>query len=155
VAAATKIASLDDLNALAGQELGASDWVTLAFEDILRFADATGDHQWIHVDRERAKSESPFGAPVAHGYYGISRIAGLFKEIVDTSACALVLNYGINRARFPNALKEGARYRLSLKLGDVKPAEETADAVFVATIEIDGQDRPGCVAEVVYRFAFA
>jgi acyl dehydratase len=150
----TKISSLADLQAIDGQALGSSPWEALTFEAITRFADATGDHQWIHVDRERAAAESPFGAPVAHGYFGIARIGGLFSSIVDTTGCALVVNYGINRARFPAALKEGARYRLSIAHKSTDAGEGRADAVFVATIEIEGENKPACVAEVVYRFIF-
>ena len=151
----TTIASEADLQAIDKASLGATPWQTLAFEDIVRFADATGDHQWIHVDRERARQESPFGAPVAHGYWGISRIAGLFGELVDAGGCKLGLNYGINKARFPAALVEGARYRLSLQHQQTTARPGGADVVFVATIEIEGSERPACVAEVVYRFAFA
>src|SRR5258708_8195471 len=104
------------LKALAGKSLGASQFRTLKFEDIVRFADATGDHQWIHVDRERAKRESPFGVPVAHGYFSLSSIAGLFFELVEARGFALVVNYGLNKVRFPAPLKEGARYRLACRL---------------------------------------
>ena len=150
----TTIASLADLEAIDGQSLGVSEWETLSLQDIQRFADATGDHQWIHVDRERAKAQSPFGAPVAHGYFGVSRIGGLFGKIVDASGCALVINYGINRARFPAGLIEGARYRLALAHATTAPRPGGADCTFVATIEIEGSERPACVAEVVYRFQF-
>jgi acyl dehydratase len=150
-----KLASLADLKAYEGQALGASPWHTLTFEDIVRFADATGDHQWLHVDRERAIRESPFHAPIAHGYFGVARIGGLFGTIVDTSGCTHIVNYGLNRARFPAPLKEGARYRLALTLQQATPIEAGADAVFVATIEVEGERKPACVAEVVYRMFFA
>ena len=117
------------------------------------FADATGDHQWIHVDRERIAAESPFGAPIAHGYLTLSLVAGLFFEVVEIGGMKMVINYGTNKVRFPHPLKEGARYRLALALGDV--AEKGGgwiEAIFVASIEIEGADKPACVAEVVYRF---
>ena len=150
----TRIASLSDLRAIDGKPVGASSWHTITFEEIVAFADATGDHQWIHVDRERAERESPFGAPVAHGYYGIARIGGLFGEIVDLSGCALTINYGINRARFPAGLVVGTRYRLEVVHQSTTERDDGADAVFLATIAIEGSERPACVAEVVYRFAF-
>src|ERR1700761_9463378 len=115
----TVIDGLSGLKALLGKDLGTSDWQTCTFEDILKFADATGDHQWIHVDRERIKKESPFGAPIAHGYFTLARIAGLFFEVVQVKGFALVLNYGLNKVRFPNPLKEGKRYRLVVKLSEV------------------------------------
>lgn len=151
----TEISRLEHLEAIDGRSLGATPWQTLRFEDIQAFADATGDHQWIHVDKERCAKESPFGAPVAHGYFGVARIAGLFGQLVDASGCPLIINYGINKARFPAPLVEGARYRLALQHTATKPRDGGADVTFTATIEIDGSQRPACVAEVVYRFAFA
>ena len=151
----TVISTLADLQAIEGKPLGATDWHTITFEEIVAFADATGDHQWIHVDRERAEKESPFGGPVAHGYWGIARIGGLFGELVDTSGCALVINYGINKARFPAAVVAGSRYRLEIQHQSTTDKGEVADAIFVAKIAIEGEDKPACVAEVVYRFAFS
>ncbi|MEM6997105.1 MAG: MaoC family dehydratase [Myxococcota bacterium] len=151
----TRLASLADLAAIDGKPLGASSWQTLTFEDIVRFADATGDHQWIHVDRERALRESPFKAPIAHGYYAIARIAGLFSEVVTSDPTTFIVNYGINRARFPAALVEGCRYRLQLTHGSTKPRDDGADVVFQATMEIEDSERPACVAEVLFRFRFA
>lgn len=147
----TVINGLDGLKAALGQQLGASEWKQLTFEDITRFADATGDHQWIHVDRERCARESPFGVPVAHGYYTVSRIAGLFFEACEMRGFALTLNYGLNKVRFPAPLKLGARYRLALKLLEVKEIPKGAEAVIVATIEIENEPKPACVAEVVFR----
>lgn len=150
----TSLGSLGDLLAHQGHPLGASPWIELSFDDIVRFADATGDHQWLHVDRPRAIAESPFGAPIAHGYFAVARIGGLFSSIVDTTGCSHVVNYGLNRVRFPAPLREGARYRLSLALTSVTAGPAGADAVFTATIEIESEPRPACVAEVVYRFVF-
>ena len=118
----------------------------------MRFADATGDHQWIHVDRARIEKESPFGAPVAHGYFTLSLIAGLFMEILDLRGFSFVINYGLNKVRFPSPLKENAKYRLLLKVGEIKDIQGGAEVVLPATIEIDGEAKPACVAEVVYRF---
>jgi acyl dehydratase len=152
MATKTMIEGLAGLKALVGQELGKSDWRTMRFEDIVRFADATGDHQWIHVDRERIQKESPFGAPVAHGYFTLSLIGGLFFETVELKDFGLVINYGLNKVRFPAPLKEGARYRLSVKVGEMRDLPQGAEGVMLATIEIEGETKPACAAEVVYRF---
>src|SRR6266851_615874 len=117
----TVIDGIAGLEALAGKDLGKSDWRAMKFEDIVRFADATGDHQWIHVDRERARKESPFGAPIAHGYFTLSLIAALFFELVEPRNFAMVINYGLNKVRFPAPLKEGQRYRLAIRLQDANP----------------------------------
>src|SRR5438128_1776950 len=108
------IDGLQGLRALAGKDLGSSSWRQMRFEDIVQFAEVTGDHQWIHVDRERAKA-GPFGAPIAHGYFTLSLVAGLFFEMVESRGIQQVINYGLNKVRFPAPLKEGQRYRLSLK----------------------------------------
>ncbi len=151
----THLGSLDDLQAVEGKTLGVSSWHVLSFDDIVRFADATGDHQWIHVDRERANRESPYKAPIAHGYYGVARIGGLFGEIVSADPTQLIVNYGMNRVRFIAPMVEGCRYRLRLDHAATKPRDGGADGVFTATIEIEGSDKPACVAEVIYRFSFA
>ncbi|QRK07378.1 MaoC family dehydratase [Archangium violaceum] len=151
----TIIEGLDGLRAVVGQQLGASEWKELTHEDILRFAEATGDSQWIHVDLERCKRESPFGVPIAHGYFSVSRIAGLFFETVDVRGFALVLNYGLNKVRFPAPLKLGARYRLSLKLAELKDVPKGVEALLLATIEIEGESKPACAAEVLYRYLLA
>ena len=147
----TIIEGLDGLKAAVGQQLGASGWKELTYEDIQRFADATGDHQWIHLDRERCQRESPYGVPIAHGYYTVSRIAGLLFETLELRGFALTLNYGLNKVRFPAPLKLGARYRLTLKLAELKDLPKGAEGVFLASIEIEGEPKPACAAEVVYR----
>jgi acyl dehydratase len=148
----TTIEGLDGLKALLGQRLGASEWKQLTYEDIVRFAEATGDFQWIHLDRERCQRESPFGVPIAHGYFSVSRIAGLFFEVVDIRGFALVLNYGLNKVRFPAPLKLGARYRLSLELAELKELPKGAEALLRANLEIEGESKPACAAEVLYRY---
>ena len=152
----TRIAGKDDLLGKAGTQLGSSEWTTMSFERILAFAGATGDHQWIHVDRDRIAKESPYGAPIAHGYLTLSLVAGLFFEVLELADFAMVINYGANKVRFPSPLKEGDRYRMSLALGEVKEAGNGwYEALFIATIEIEGGKKPACVAEVVYRFQAA
>src|SRR4029077_10481500 len=148
----TVIDGITGLEALAGRDLGKSEWLTMKFEDLVRFADATGAHQWIPTDRERARKESPFGAPIAHGYFTLSLIAGLFFEVVEPRNFAMVINYGLNKVRFPAPLKEGQRYRLAVKLGEVKELEKGVEGLLAAAVEIEGEAKPACVAEVVFRF---
>jgi len=148
----TVIEGVQGLKSLIGKDLGTSEWRTMTFEDIQRFADATGDHQWIHVDRERAKRESPFRAPVAHGYFTLSLIAGLFFELVETKGFKLVVNYGLNKVRFPAPLKEGQRYRLAIRLQDASEVANTVEGLIAANVEVEGEKKPACAAEIVFRF---
>ncbi|MDP2312363.1 MAG: MaoC family dehydratase [Pseudomonadota bacterium] len=148
---ATRIDGKDGLLSLSGTALGSSEWATMTYERIVAFADATGDHQWIHVDRERIAKESPYGAPIAHGYLTLSLVAGHFFDVLELAGFAMIINYGANKVRFPSPLKEGDRYRLSLTLGEVKEAGAWYEAIFLATIEIEGGKKPACVAECVYR----
>ena len=148
----TIIDGVAGLKALVGKELGRTRWREMTFEAIQRFADVTGDHQWIHVDHERIARESPFGKPVAHGYFTLSLIGGLWSELLETRNFAMALNYGLNKVRFPTALKAGQRYRLSGKLGEVKESGNTFDAVLYATVEVEGEEKPACAAELVVRF---
>lgn len=150
--AKTVIDGLAGLKGLVGKDFGTSSWHTMAFEDIVKFADATLDHQWIHIDRERIARESPFGAPIAHGYFTLSLIGGLFFELVEPKNFAMVINYGLNKVRFPSALKAGARFRLACKLQDAREIPNGAEGILAATIEIDGEAKPACVAELVFRF---
>jgi len=150
--AKTLIDGVSGLKSLVGKELGTSPWKEMTFDAIRKFADATGDHQWIHVDKERIARESPFGKPIAHGYFTVSLIAGLFFELVEVRNFAMVINYGLNKVRFPAPLKEGQRYRLAVKLGDAKEIPNGIEGLIQAAIEIDGESKPACVAELVYRF---
>ncbi len=148
----TLIDGVSGLKALVGKQLGQSPFREMTYEAIVKFADATGDHQWIHVDRERIKRESPFGKPIAHGYFTVSLIAGLFFELVEVRNFAMVINYGLNKVRFPAPLKEGQKYRLNVKLGDVKEIANGVEGLLNAVIEIEGEQKPACVAELVFRF---
>ena len=150
--AKTVIDGVASLEALVGKELGVSPWREMTWEAIRKFADATGDHQWIHVDRERIARESPFGKPIAHGYFTLSLIAGLFFELVDVRGFAMVINYGLNKVRFPSPLKDGQRYRLRVKLGEVKEIANGVEGLLDAAIEIEGESKPACAAELVFRF---
>jgi acyl dehydratase len=150
------IDGVEGLKALAGKEVGVSAWKTMELSRIQAFAGATDDHQWIHVDEERALRESPFGKPIAHGYLTLSLVAGLFFELLDLQGFALVINYGTNKVRFPNPLKAGDRFRLAMKLGEVKDVGGGwTEAAFQAAIEVEGQSKPSCAAECIYRFKAA
>lgn len=148
----TVIDGKEALKSYVGKELATSDWIKLEFEDIVAFADATGDHQWIHVDRERAKKESPFGAPIAHGYYSVARIAGIFMTMVELKGFAMGINYGLNKVRFPTPLKEGQRYRMKAELTTVTDVPNGIETVFKMTTEVEGETKPCMVAEVVFRY---
>ena len=146
-------AALETLRAQTGQEIHVSDWLEVDQARIQAFAAATGDHQWIHVDKERIAKESPFGAPIAHGYLTLALVAGQFFELLELVNFKMVINYGTGKVRFPSPMKEGARWRLAMKLGEVKEVGNGwVEAQFLATIEIDGSPKPGCVAECIYRF---
>ncbi|MFT4977141.1 MAG: acyl dehydratase [Myxococcota bacterium] len=150
---ATIIASVEDIQQHTGQALGESGWKDLPFSQIQAFADATGDHQWIHVDEERIAKESPFGAPIAHGYLTLSLIAGHFFEVVNLKDFAMIINYGCNKVRFPSPLKAGSRYRLTLSMPASRQVKTSKwwELSMLATIEIENEAKPACVAEVVYR----
>lgn len=148
----TAIDGVAGLKALVGKELGQTPWTEMTYDAIVKFADATGDHQWIHVDKERIAKQSPFGKPIAHGYLTLSLIAGLFFELVEVKNFGMVINYGLNKVRFPSPLKEGQRYRLNVKLGGAKEIEGGMEGLLAATVEIEGEPKPACVAELVFRF---
>ena len=146
------IEGVQGLQKLVGKEIEPSAWQTLKFEDIKLFADATGDHQWIHVDRERAKKESPFKAPIAHGYYTLSRVAGLSLEMMEMKGFKGAINYGMNKVRFPSPLKEGAQYRLKMAIESMNEVPGGVECIFKATMEIKDEPKPALVAEVVFRY---
>jgi len=148
----TAIDGFAGLKSLVGKELGVSPWREMTYDAIRKFADATLYHQWIHVDKERIARESPFGKPIAHGYFTLSLIAGLFFELVEVKGFAMVINYGLNKVRFPAPLKEGQRYRLKVKLGEVKEIANGAEGLLEAAVEIEGEAKPACAAELVFRF---
>jgi len=148
----TVIDGVAGLKSLAGRELGQTPWKEMTYEAIVKFADATGDHQWIHVDRERIAKQSPFGKPIAHGYFTLSLIAGLFFELVEVRNCGMVINYGLNKVRYSAPLKEGQRYRLNVKLGEVTEIKGGFEGMLAAVVEVEGVGKPACVAEVVFRF---
>ncbi len=147
----TTIKGLDDLRAKAGDHLGYSDWQELTQDQVNLFADATGDHQWIHVDVEKAK-KGPFGGPIAHGYLTLSLVPALMGQIVTIEGMSMGLNYGCNKVRFPSPLPVGAKLRLGASLQSVEEVAGGVQAIIGVTIEVQGQEKPACVADVVYRY---
>ena len=146
------INGIDELKSKVGEELGVSDWYDVTQERINAFAEATEDHQWIHVDPERAKS-GPFGGTIAHGYLTMSLAPAFLQEVWQVNGMKMGLNYGINKLRFPSPVPVGSKVRADVTLASV---DEVGGGGFQATlgvtVEIEGQDKPGCVAEVVYRY---
>ena len=144
------ISGLEELKRAAGDDLGTSDWHEVTQEAIDAFADVTGDHQWIHVDPERAK-ETPFGGTIAHGYYTLS-LAPMFNEqIFGLRGFAFAVNYGLNKVRFPAPLPVGARVRMRAKLKGIEDVPGGAQITVECTFEREGGDKPVCVAETVAR----
>ncbi len=144
-----KTVSYDELPSLAGQEIGVSEWVAIEQDRINTFADATGDHQWIHVDVERAKAELPGGKTIAHGYLTLSLIPMLGAQILRVEGVSRGINYGSDKVRFTNMVPVGSRVRARQKLIAVEPKSGGLQLLNEITIEIEGQTRPACVAETL------
>jgi len=148
---ATVFANPLDLNGAVGQHLGYSDWLTITQERINQFADATGDHQWIHVDPVRAK-DGPFGACIAHGYLTLSLVNLFLPQIVEVHGIRMGVNYGVDKVRFPAPVRVGARIRGGGELIRVEEVKGGVQATIRVTVEIEGGDRPGCVVDTISRF---
>ena len=140
-----------DLKTAVGQHLGYSEWLTITQERINQFADATGDHQWIHVDPVRAK-DGPFGACIAHGYLTLSLVNLFLPQIVEVRGIRMGVNYGVDKVRFPAPVRVGARIRGGGELINVEEVKGGVQATIRVTVEIERSDRPGCVVETISRF---
>jgi acyl dehydratase len=151
---ATVFNSVDDILAAIGKPLGESEWMTITQERINQFADATDDHQWIHVDPVKAKA-GPFGATIAHGYLTLSLCSRFLPQIVEVRGMKMGVNYGCNKVRFPAPVRAGSRIR---GRGEMIAAEKTPDggvqAMIRVTVEVEGQAKPGCVADTISRYYF-
>jgi acyl dehydratase len=149
------ISSIEDAIEAIGQELGVSDWTAIDQKRIDAFADATGDHQWIHVDPDRASSESPYGATIAHGFLTLSLIPGLSKANYRVENAKMGINYGLNRVRFLAPVPVGSRIRLRSELIDANKVDDnTVDLVVRQTVELEGSEKPAAVAEIIARMVF-
>ncbi|MEK9838150.1 MAG: MaoC family dehydratase [Ilumatobacter sp.] len=147
---ARTINGVDEMKALVGEHLGYSPYVEITQEQVNLFADATGDHQWIHIDVERAKA-GPFGGPIAHGYLTLSLGPSLYSQIVEISGFSMGVNYGTNKVRFPSPVPVGSRLRLGARLLSVDDIAGGVQASVEFTFEVEGASKPSCVAEVVFR----
>ena len=144
--------TIDDLKAHVGEHLGYSDYVTITQEQVNLFADATGDHQWIHIDVERAKKDSPFGGPIAHGYLTLSLGPGLAPQIYQVAGVKMGVNYGAGKVRFPSPVPVGSKLRLGAKLLGVEDVTGGVQVTMEYTFEVEGASKPSCVAELLFRF---
>lgn len=148
------VQGLEELRTLIGQPIGTSAWFDVTQERVNHFAEGTGDFQWIHCDPERAKRESPFGVTVAHGFFTLSLCPVLATEIYEVRGLKLVLNYGLNRVRFPSAVKVGSRVRMTLELVSLRDTSAGVQGTFKNTFEVEGESKPVCVAETLVRMFF-
>ena len=143
----------DALKEYVGKEIGVSEWMVVAQERINQFAEATEDRQWIHVNPERAKKESPFRGTIAHGFLTLSLISRLAKDVLRiSSGTRLTINYGLNRVRFPSPVHVGARIRARFSLLSFQDRGEALEAVLGSSVECEGNDKPCCVAEWIVRY---
>jgi len=149
---ATEIAGLAGLTALVGTHLGYSEWLEITQERVNTFADATGDHQWIHVDPERAK-DGPFGGTIAHGYLTLSLGPVLFPSIATVSGMKMGVNYGAGKVRFLSPVKVGSNLRLGAELSNMEDLPNNGAQVYMTfTFEIEGSEKPAAVAEIIFRY---
>jgi acyl dehydratase len=144
------ISSIQDAVDAVGQELGVSQWVAVDQDRINAFADTTGDHQWIHVDVERAK-ETPFGGTIAHGYFTLSLIPALSRQVFGMEGFTFALNYGLNRVRFPSPMPVGQKVRCTVKVAEVQEIPGGVQTMMEMTLEREGGEKPVCVAETLVR----
>jgi acyl dehydratase len=149
----TVVNGLDEITALAGADLGRTSWLEVTQERVNTFADATSDHQWIHVDTARAAT-GPFGGTIAHGFLTLSMVIPLFAELLDVTGVSMGINYGLNKVRFPAPVPVGSKIRLAAAVADVQPVGDGRAVQLTAdfTIEVDGGTKPACVAQGIYLY---
>jgi acyl dehydratase len=145
------IASVEELKSLVGQEVAVSDWVHISQERVNLFAEATGDHQWIHIDVERSRKESPYGGTIAHGFLTLSLLPMLMESVISMPTSKMGVNYGLNKVRFPAPVPVGSKVRGRVMLMEVEDVEGGAQMTWKVTIEREGGDKPVCVAESLSR----
>jgi acyl dehydratase len=141
------------LKELVGQQIGVTEWFQVTQERIEQFAEATEDRQWIHVDRGRASGESPYGATIAHGFLTLSLVSHFMKEVIQIqSGVRLAVNYGLNRVRFPSAVRADSKIRARVALLALKDLSDSVEATYTVTVESERSDKPNCVAECIVRY---
>jgi len=148
----TTTTTLSQLPSLTASRLGPSEWVEADQQRVNTFADATDDHQWIHVDVGRARAESPFGGPIAHGYLTLSLLIPMWSRLLTVTDARLAVNYGLNKVRFPAPVPVGSKIRLAATLAEVVEIKAGYQVTVAAVTELEGADKPVCVAEPVFRF---
>ncbi len=148
----TVFATVDDLSAAVGQHLGHSDWMEITQERVNQFADATGDHQWIHIDPERAAAESPYGTTIAHGYLTLSLTNMFLPSLITVEQLSMGINYGVNKVRFPAPVPVGSRIRVGAELSSADEIAGGVQAVITITVEVEGSPKPACVVESLTRY---
>ena len=148
----TTTTTLAELPSLKGSVLGTSEWFEISQERVNTFADATDDHQWIHVDVERASRESPFGGPVGHGFLTLSLFVPMFSQVLIVTDAAMAVNYGLNKVRFPAPVPVGSKIRLAATLVDVREITGGLMLTVGGVVEREGSDKPVCVLEALMRF---
>jgi acyl dehydratase len=145
-----KTVDVNELENIKGQDLGHSDWMAIEQDRINQFADATGDHQWIHLDAEKAAKELPTKSTIAHGFLSLSLIVPLAAQVWSITGAKMMINYGLNKVRFINMVPVGSRVRLGIKISEVNKLDNGGTQVISeTTLEIDGQDKPAYVAESI------
>jgi acyl dehydratase len=144
--------NLADLNGLAGREIAVTEWMEITQERIKKFADATDDHQWIHIDPERAQRESPYGSTIAHGFLTLPMLPKFLKDSLQIDGVRMAINYGVNRVRFPSAVRAGSRIRARIVLQSIRDVGDSTETTYAITVECDGSEKPCCVAELLARY---
>ena len=150
--AQTTASGIDEIKALKGKHLGHSEWLEIDQDRVNAFADATLDHQWIHVDRERAEKESPFGTTIAHGYLTLSLVPHLYHQVLEVKDVKMTINYGLNKLRFPSPVPVGSKVRMGVEVDEVEEVKGGVQCVMKCTTEVDGGDKPAMVAELLFRY---
>jgi acyl dehydratase len=147
------VESIEALKDLVGREIGVTDWFVVSQERIQQFAEATEDGQWIHVDPERARKESPYGTTIAHGFLTLSLLSHFIKQVIDVrGGLRFAVNYGSNRVRFPAAVRADSKIRARVMLQSLKQLPDAFEAVFAITVEGEGNEKPCCIAEWIVRY---
>jgi acyl dehydratase len=145
--------NLQSLKQFIGREIAVTDWFPVTQERIQKFAEATEDRQWIHLDRERAIKESPYGATIAHGFLMLSLLSYFMKQAIEIrGGIRMAINYGLNRVRFPSAVRAGSQIRARIRLQSLKDFPDCEEAAFAVSIECEGADKPCCAAEWIVRY---
>jgi acyl dehydratase len=146
------VTTLEELRGFTGREIALTDWLEITQERIQQFADATDDHQWIHVDPARAQRESPYGAAIAHGFLTLSLLPRFLKDSIQLGGLRMAINYGLNRVRFPAAVRAGSRIRARIVLQSIRDVGDATEATYSITIEVQDAEKPCCVAELLARY---